>query len=248
MSEVEIHKATKHGENYYGFDGRAATMMRTANFPDEVVSFFQLEAVATLHAVQCYGCDTIVELGCYDGRSIELSRSLNLRYVGVDLDTEAIECLRNRIAAEGMEDRAEALVANVLDLEHWAGRIRGHRTLIHLPFNFLGGFRAPSTLLELLCQIPEAILLISVFNTSEYSTYVRHRYYTTCGVKSLRMTSGAGGSVIFSGDRHFFSQAFTTDMLYNMFKTCRIDPLFQKSNQLSTCMVVKPRDLRENCS
>lgn len=232
--------------DFYGADGRAALMMRIAHFPDELLPLLQLEALVASHALQCYRCDAIVELGCYDGRSVEISRSAGVRYLGVDLDQVAIASLRARIAAEGMEGRAEAVVANALHLEQWAGRVDAQRSLIQLPFNFLGGFRHPAVLLRKLCRVPGALLLISVFNTSEYSTRVRERYYTACGVDALTVTRGAKDSATFTGGRRFFSRAYTPDMLRLLFEECSIDPLYQLSNRLGTCVVARPRRPNED--
>jgi len=238
-------KAISPRESYCGIDDHAATLMRVANFPDDILSLLQLEALVAFDALQCYRCDAIVELGCYDGRSIELSRSLDLPYVGVDIDPQAIESLRSRIAAEGLEGRAEAVLANALELDQWTGSMRAQRALIHLPFNFLGSFRNPSLLLERLCRVPGALLLISVFNTSDYTTLVRHRYYSACGVEALTITFGARETATFTGDRHFFSRGFTHDTLDRMIDECGADTLLRKSNRLGTCTVVKPRDANE---
>jgi len=246
MSMLESFEAELPNEDsFYGVDGRSGRLMRIANFPDEILSLLQLETLVAFKAIQCYRRDAIVELGCYDGRSVELTRTLDVRYLGVDLDPEAIAGLRARITAEGMEGRAEALAANALHLEQWTGRIRGQRCLIYLPFNFLGGFRDPRPLLQRLCRIPGALLLISVFNTSEYSTHVRHRYYSACGVDALTVTGGGREEVTFTGGRAFFSRAFTTDMLRGLFDECGIDTLLQANNRLGTVVVTKPRPRNE---
>jgi hypothetical protein len=240
MKGPEAVKTIAPGVSYYGIDDRAATLMRIANFPDEMLSLLQLEALLAFSAVQCYRCDAIVELGCYDGRSIELSRSLDVHYVGVDIDPRAVEGLRSRIAAERLEDRAEAVLANALDLERWADRVRAKRSLIHLPFNFLGSFRTPSLVLERLSRVPGALLLISVFNTSDYTTSVRQRYYSACGVAALTVTRSTREGGLFTGDGHFFSRAFTPDALDTLVEECGAETLLRKSNRLGICVVVKP--------
>lgn len=232
-------------ESYYGIDNRAATLMRIANFPDDVLSLLQLETLVAFDALRYYRCGALVELGCYDGRSIELSRSLDLHYVGVDIDPDAIRCLRSRIAVEGLEGRAKAVLANALELDQWAGLVCGQRPLIHMPFNFLGSFQSPLVLLERLCRVPNALLLISVFNTSDYTTHVRYRYYSACGVRDLKVTSGGRDAAIFTGDRHFFSRAFASETLDSLFEECGADTLLRKSNRLGTCVVVKPADSSE---
>jgi hypothetical protein len=236
-----LEEMNKHDESYYGRPDRAAMVMRIANFPDEMLSFLQMEALVAYNAVQVYGCDGIVELGCYDGRSMELSRSLRLSYLGLDLDAQSIETLRSRIAAEAIEDRAAAFVANALDVDRWASKIRAERPLIHLPFNFLGGFRSPTTLLHRLRDVPGALLLVSMFSTSDYSTQVRRRYYSACGVEALAVSGCSEDTVTFTGERNFYSRAFTPDTLRALFEQCEIDMLLQMTNRLGICAVVKHR-------
>ncbi len=232
-------------DSYYGSENHAATLMRIANFPDDVLSLLQLETLVAINAIQRYGCTAVVELGCYDGRSIELSRSLDLRYVGVDINPQAIRSLTRRIADEHLEGRAEAVLADALDLDQWADRVREQRPLIHLPFNFLGSFQSPLVLLNRLCRMPNAFLLISVFNTSRYTTDVRRRYYSACGVRDLKVTCGGLDAAIFTGERNFFSRAFAPEMLESLFEECGADTLLLSTNRLGICVVAKPLEAGE---
>ncbi|WP_164019633.1 methyltransferase domain-containing protein [Pyxidicoccus trucidator] len=234
-----------HDTNFYGAEDGSAMVMRVANFPNEVFSLLQLEALVAFNAIQRYRRDALVELGCFDGRTLEVSRSASVRYLGVDLDPEAISNLQARIVAEGLEGRANAVAANALDLQQWRHQVPGERLLIHLPFNFLGGFRDPAELLRQLGSVPNALLLVSVFNTSEYSTYIRQRYYAACGVEPLTITHGARGGVTFTGRRHFFSQGFTADMLSDLFEECGMELLWQMTNRLGTCVVAMPHRPKE---
>ncbi|RKH37619.1 class I SAM-dependent methyltransferase [Corallococcus sicarius] len=234
-----------HDINFYGAEDGSAAVMSVSNFPDEVFSLLQLEALVAFNAIQRYRRDALVELGCFDGRALEVSRSANIRYLGVDLDPEAISRLQARIAAEGLEGRAHAVSANALDVEQWLQKMPGERLLIHLPFNFLGGFRDPAALLRRLCSVPNALLLISVFNTSEYSTYIRQRYYVACGVEPLTLTHEERGGATFTGRRHFYSQGFTAGMLSVLFEECGMEMLWQMTNRLGACIVAMPQRPKE---
>jgi hypothetical protein len=240
MSELELLRAdTVHTGGFYDGNGDSAVMMRIANFPDEILSLLQMEALVAFNALQFYACDAIVELGCYDGRSFEISRSAGVRYLGVDLDGTAIASLQSRIIAEGLGRRAEAVNANALHIDQWAWRVRARRSLIQLPFNFLGGFRDPLPLLRRLSEIPRALLLISVFNTDEYSTRVRKRYYSACGVDKLTLADGSCDAVIFTGGHNFFSRAFTLESLHELLQEGGLDVLFEVSNRLGRCVVTR---------
>ncbi|WP_164243020.1 class I SAM-dependent methyltransferase, partial [Stenotrophomonas maltophilia] len=121
--------------------------MTLANFPDDVLPLLQMESLMTFEAMAYLRCDALVELGCYDGRALEIARLLNARYLGVDLDQRAIETLRTRIEREGMSDRADTVVDDILNHTRRGASV-GSRALYLLPFNLLGNFREPKRLLD----------------------------------------------------------------------------------------------------
>jgi hypothetical protein len=227
-------------DGFYRSKDAASLMMRLANFPDEVLSLLQLETLAALSALQCHACESVVEFGCYDGRSLEVTRLADVRYVGVDLDPTGIDALRKRIACEGLEGRARAVVADVLAPEEWLPMIPAGPSLVHLPFNFIGGFRDVPRLLRSVCRVPDLLLLATVFNTDDYTTSVRRRYYTACGVRSLAHTREAQGGVLFTGSMEFFSQALTPDALGGHFAECGLQLLWRKTNRIGTCLLARP--------
>ena len=124
--------------------------MTLANFPDDVLPLLQMESLMTFEAMAYLRCDALVELGCYDGRALEIARLLNARYLGVDLDQRAIETLRTRIEREGMSDRATRWSTTSSTTPGAVPRsARAHSTC---PFNLLGNFREPKRLLDSLAE------------------------------------------------------------------------------------------------
>jgi hypothetical protein len=240
---VQVHDRTADGVQFDGFyrsKDASSLMMRLANFPDEVLPLLQLETLAALNALQCHACDSVVEFGCYDGRALEVTRLADVSYVGVDLDQAAIESLRKRIASEGLEGRASAVVADVLEPEAWLPMIPPGRSLVHLPFNFIGGFRDVPRLLRSVCRVPDMLLLVTVFNTDDYTTSVRRRYYTACGVGSLAHTCEAQTGVLFTGSMEFFSRALTAEALGSRLAECGLQVLWRKTNRIGTCILSRP--------
>jgi hypothetical protein len=232
-----------HLDGFYHSKDASSLMMRLANFPDEVLPLLQLETLAALSALQCHACESVVEFGCYDGRALEVTRLADVSYVGVDLDETAIESLRRRIVSEGLEGRAGAMVADVLEPEEWLPMIPAGRSLVHLPFNFIGGFRDVPRLLRSVCRVPDMLLLITVFNTDDYTTSVRRRYYTACGVGALAHTHEAQSGVLFTGSMEFFSRALTPEALEGHLGECGLQVLWRKTNRIGTCILARPNHL-----
>lgn len=233
-------EARVHIDGFYHSKDASSLMMRLAHFPDEVLPLLQLDMLAALDALQCYDCESVVEFGCYDGRSLEVTRLAGVSYVGVDLDHTAIDALRKRISCEGLEGRARAVVADVLSPEEWLPAVPAGLSLVHLPFNFVGGFRDVPLLLRSVCRVPEMLLLITVFNTDDYTTSVRRRYYSACGVRSLAHTREGEDGVLFTGSQEFFSRALTPDALGGYFADCGIQLLWRKTNRIGTCVLARP--------
>ncbi len=78
-------------------------------------------------AASRYGCTTLVELGCYDGRSLEVARAAGTDYLGVDVNAAAVERVCRRIADEGLHGRARAVVGDAMRCADWLGELDGGR-------------------------------------------------------------------------------------------------------------------------
>lgn len=144
---MDLTIGTHRESAFYELEFGPRTIMTLANFPDDVLPLLQMESLMTFEAMAYLRCDALVELGCYDGRALEIARLLNARYLGVDLDQRAIETLRTRIEREGMSDRADTVVDDILNHTRRGASV-GSRALYLLPFNLLGNFREPKRLLD----------------------------------------------------------------------------------------------------
>ncbi|WNV85402.1 hypothetical protein [Umezawaea sp. Da 62-37] len=236
------HQALHQPESaFYAHSAGSAGIMTLANFPDDVLPLLQMESLATAEAMPYLGCDTLVELGCYDGRALEVARHLGVRYLGVDLDARAVATLAARIEREGMADRARALVDDLFNHHLWDRDVVGERPLYTLPFNLLGNFRHPLRLLRSLGGASGAAV-ISVFGEGLEATRVRHAYYARCGVRGLEFRLASDGSVLFTGSDGFYSRSFSEARFRSLLLECGLTVVRVRGNSLGYAATVLLRD------
>lgn len=217
---MDLTIGTHRESAFYELEFGPRTIMTLANFPDDVLPLLQMESLMTFEAMAYLRCDALVELGCYDGRALEIARLLNARYLGVDLDQRAIETLRTRIEREGMSDRADTVVDDILNHTRRGASV-GSRALYLLPFNLLGNFREPKRLLDSLAERSVAAV-VSVFGDSAEATRVRQSYYRRCGVQGLELHTRDDGTV-FTGSDGFYSRSYSRACLHAPARRVRAD-------------------------
>jgi len=232
---VAVDNAEK--PSFYERSSAAATIMTLANFPDDVLPLLQMEALTAFEAMSFLECTALVEMGCYDGRALEIARMLGTRYLGVDLDARAIDTLRARILREGFADRAHTIVDDVRNHDTWAPALLGEKPLYLLPFNLLGNFPDPAAMLGSLSATAGAAV-ISVFGESDEATRVRQAYYSRCGVRMLDHGRTADGGVLFTGDGGFYSESYTDDGFRALLIGSGLAVVRMTTNSLGYCATV----------
>ncbi|AEW95631.1 MULTISPECIES: hypothetical protein [Streptomycetaceae] len=229
--------ATRDSQSFYR-DGGAGAIMRAAHFPDELLSFLQMEGLAVLDAASRNGCDSLVELGCYDGRSLEVARAAGIGYLGVDVSHGAVAALERRIADEGLTGRAAGVVGDILCPDGWRSAVPGRRPLQLLPFNLAGNLAEPEKAVAGLREVGE-LAVISVFNDEPWTTEVRRAYYTACGITVLEEVRGAYGGVLFRGVGGFRSQSFGTEGMAALLDAAGASAVGTRTNRLGRCVTVR---------
>ncbi|SFL98154.1 hypothetical protein SAMN05192584_1362 [Streptomyces pini] len=219
-------------------DGGARAIMRAANFPDELLPFLQMEGLAAMDAVCRHECDSLVELGCYDGRALEVARAAGVRYLGVDVNPGAIDSLNRRIGDEGLGDRARAVLGDALHCQEWSSEVTGERPLHLLPFNLVGNFTEPEKVLAGVGGLG-GLALISVFNEEPWTTEVRRAYYTACGIGIVEEVPGPYGGVLFRGDQGFRSQSFSSRGVADLLSATGAATVRERTHRLGRCITVR---------
>lgn len=223
--------------SFYYRPHSSSAIMRVAHFPDGILPLLQMESLATREAASTFGCSMVVEIGCYDGRALEVARFSGTRYLGVDTDESAIAQLRGRIEEERLGDLANAVIGDALDPLAWRNLVVGPKPLHLLPFNLLGNFRDPRRLLTSISGIG-GMAMLSVFNTSRLTSDIRQDYYTKCGVRGLRRTLTDDGGVLFTGTDGFYSRSFGADALQSLLDDAGATVLRTTKNCVGQCVAV----------
>lgn len=225
------------GQDFYRSTASADAIMRVAHFPDEILPLLQMECIVAREVAKDYGCDSVVELGCYDGRALELARLAGLDYLGIDMDRCAIGVLDDRIGRERLSGRAAGVVASALDIESWIHAVPGARPLYLLPFNLIGNFADPSALLRTVAR-RRGMAVLSVFNRSARTTEIRRMYYSRCGVADLTSYDDGFGGVTFTGRSGFRSRSFTEAEITALAIDCAATTVRVDRNSVGCCVSV----------
>jgi hypothetical protein len=212
--------------------------MQAANFPDDLLSFLQLESLVILQIAREQRCDTLVEFGCYDGRALEIAKLLEIRYLGVDINEKAIKTLNRRIANEGLRGSARSIVADINNPAQWSSHIDGNSTLYVIPFNLIGNLSKPRSILNILKE-RGGYGVLSVFNADPWTTEIRRNYYTACGIGMLGTEPAPFGGVKFCGAGGFVSQSFSHHGFEQFLTECNVTTLSTNKNRIAQCVAVK---------
>ncbi|MCW5369694.1 SAM-dependent methyltransferase [Pseudomonas aeruginosa] len=234
---MDLTIGTHRESAFYELEFGPRTIMTLANFPDDVLPLLQMESLMTFEAMAYLRCDALVELGCYDGRALEIARLLNARYLGVDLDQRAIETLRTRIEREGMSDRADTVVDDILNHTRRGASVGSRK----LPSRLNGSrysAREPKRLLDSLAERSVAAV-VSVFGDSAEATRVRQSYYRRCGVQGLELHTRDDGTV-FTGSDGFYSRSYSRACLHALLAECGLTVVRSASNLFAHCVTVLP--------
>ncbi|MET9465724.1 hypothetical protein ABZY44_13130 [Streptomyces sp. NPDC006544] len=226
------------GSEHFYREGGARRIMSVANFPDEILSFLQMEGLTVLDVASRHRCDSLVELGCYDGRALEVAKVANMSYVGVDVNSVAIGSLSGRIAYEGLGEWARAVLGSIRVSEDWVPEVRGERPLLLLPFNLIGNLDEPAKFLAELGGVGR-LGVISFFNDDAWTTEVRRAYYTACGIAIHEEGPGTHGGTLFRGDGGFRSQSFSVRGMQSLLEAAGATLVHETSNRLGCCIAVR---------
>ncbi|WP_198407190.1 methyltransferase domain-containing protein [Nocardia terpenica] len=222
---------------FYEQTSAAAEIMTLANIPDGVFPFLQMETLTTFEAMSSGNHDVLVEMGCYDGRALEVARFSGARYVGVDLNESAIEKLRARIEREDMSELATTVIDDVFRHRDWDRSVLGNRPLYVLPFNLLGTFRDPMRFLTSLSRSGGSAV-VSVFSDGLEATAVRQTYYNNCGVRALQFSSIGDGGVLFVGQNAFYSRSYSQRSFHTLLADSGATVLRNRSNSVGHCATI----------
>jgi hypothetical protein len=167
----------------------AENLMDAAYIPLEVAEFLRQERRIIELLEDSF--DLLVEVGCMDGRYLDWAIGRRKRYLGIDIISRHIQAGRRRVAERGESPeryrfvRGDAEeVAALVEPERFG--VSRERCRVLFPFNIFGAVTSAGRVLASLRQgrLP---FLISSYQTTEYATACRLRYYSNCGCRGIRI-------------------------------------------------------------
>ncbi|MFI0241421.1 methyltransferase domain-containing protein [Streptomyces sp. NPDC016845] len=223
--------SSEYLDHFYRDGGGACAIMSVAHFPDEILTYLQMECLAAFKTALDEKCDAVVELGCFDGRALEVARAAGLPYCGIDINSGAVAALRERICDEGLDAQATAVVGNAQESVLWSAQVPGRRPLLVLPFNLLGNLSDPRRALMGLRSLGGTVL-VSVFNEQPRTTAVRRAYYARCTRGLAEPAPGRYGGTVFRGAQGFRSESFSAPALRRLLRECGLRIHSETANRL----------------
>ncbi|MBP7708668.1 class I SAM-dependent methyltransferase [Candidatus Pacearchaeota archaeon] len=180
-------------------------------FIPEIVDYLQKEREMILRIIRRENYAGIMEVGCMDGRNMDIAAEAGVSYVGIDIVKRFIDNARinlRQINLNGVV--AECDVKNLSPVRDFLSL----RHLAFFPFNSFGNIDDPERALE---SVRENNLdsLILTYKTDERSSNVRRDYLVNNSMKNLRKRVTKKG-IVFQSPRGLSSYAYNFETMSRM--------------------------------
>ncbi len=203
-------------EDRFYASGLGDRLIDSETFPPTILGFLQGEE-AVLRGVS-RDVDTLIEVGCMEGRWLEWAIGIGKRYVGIDVVSRYVQVCLSRIACMNLSPSwYQCVLGSAVNLEnlksYWGSSVH---PLAFFPFNSFGNMEDPCAVIESLRKIGMPFL-ISSYDTSAYATACRLEYYANCQYSDLRCIEDDRG-VLFHSPDGLHSFAYHEDFLLHEFR------------------------------
>jgi len=204
--------------DFYGSD-LGNRLINDALFPEEIKEFLKLEKELLSEIIPLF--DSLVEVGCMQGRYLQWATKHVQNYIGIDIVSSYIEegC-RNLTQNYGKLIKGHFILGDaekidtILNWEKFS--INPNRTILLFPFNSFGNMQNYLAVIKSLKK-SGASFIISTYSTSEIATSIRYKYYEACKYSNLKKEKTNEG-VVFSSKDGLWTIAYHQNFLLRIFK------------------------------
>lgn len=186
--------------SFYG-SGLGDRLIDESLFPNEIKDFLKDEEKLFSQINSSF--DTLVEVGCMNGRYLEWAMKRKLWYVGIDVIPSYID--EGIIRAKAIDYSAESrfILGGAEELHvllNWkALGINQAKTLLFFPFNSIGNMHDCVPVIRSLKK-SETPFIISTYVTTTDANLCRQKYYDSCKYCGLHMNNDERGVTFISDD------------------------------------------------
>lgn len=173
-------------KTFYGI-GAGDALIDPAHYPPEIKQFLEEETFLLMKVKDSF--DTLVEVGCMQGRFLDWAVSYGKHYLGIDVVSRYIEIGQQEIASRSLpNNQYQCILGDAKDLPMVVKVALGHADtsscLAFFPFNAIGNMPEVVSVLRALKQ-GKFRFLITAYQTTKLAIEVRKRYYQQCGYQGI---------------------------------------------------------------
>ena len=157
------------------------------NYPDSIKEYLKKEKELLEKYLEDY--DLLIEVGCMEGRNIDVALNMKKKYIGIDIIESYISIVNEMINKRGLNSISEAfcLDANYLKRLISLSRLyKDSKSLIYFPFNSFGNMDNPNKVLSNFNYLYNSDFVIFTYDIDDYSNFEREKYYENCNYDNLR--------------------------------------------------------------
>jgi hypothetical protein len=203
-------------ENGFYASGLGDRLIDSETFPPVIIGFLQGEEAVLRGVAQ--DVDTLIEVGCMEGRWLEWAVGAGKCYVGIDVVSRYVQECLSKIARMNLDPgRCQCVLGSAAHLETlrscWGLSVY---PLAFFPFNSFGNMEDPCAVIESLRKSGTPFL-ISSYDTSAHATACRLEYYANCQYSDLQCIEDDCG-VLFHSPDGLHSFAYHEDFLLGEFR------------------------------
>lgn len=176
--------------------GLGDNLIETSFYPKEVVSFLEKEKGIVKDLIKDF--DLLFEVGCMEGRYLDVALSENKKYYGIDVVERYVKMgqevlLRKELSVNDFTIKT----ADAASLDEIFSKNNLGKALLIFPFNSFGNMINMNDVVKSLVKAKKPFLIFT-YNTDEFSNNARLNYYKNCGYKDIKCEDNEKGIRFFS--------------------------------------------------
>jgi SAM-dependent methyltransferase len=166
-------------------DGQGDELINPQNYNSEISLYLEAEGKRLSKIVVEY--DTVIEVGCMNGRYADFVLQLNKKYIGIDLVQRYIESAKKRYKSAIDNKEAAFFCAGLEDLHTVLAHITPQnlkKVLAVFPFNSFGNIENIDRAADV---ISNSVIdfVIFTYKTDKFTQIIRENYYLNSGFINL---------------------------------------------------------------
>ena len=206
-------------KNFYD-SGLGDRLIDEKRYSLEILSYLAGEKKIVAELLARY--ETLIEVGCMNGRYLDLAVEKEKRYIGIDVVKRYVDEANRTIKDKKLSPKDFfALNISAENLESLFVGKEISKPILVFPFNCFGNMTSFKEVVDTLIRLKKPFAVFS-YGTDPYSDSVREKYYKSCGYKSIDKVVDITGHRFVSPEG-LNTIAYEKDFLINFFRDRNVE-------------------------